>query len=441
MNDLPPGWEWATIGEITETSLGKMLDKKQATGLHPTPYLRNINVRWGTFDLSDLATMDIRPDELERVLAKPGDVIACEGGEPGRAAVWRGPGQIALQKALHRIRPTKVVVSAYLALLLQHLAISRRLEPLFTGTTIKHLPQEKLRLVAVPLPPLREQERIVAAIEQHHSRLDAAEAALASVRMRARALRDAALSEQFAEQSRDFGLVAIADKIGSDALFCDGDWVESKDQDPNGEIRLTQLADVGDGVWRNRSARYLNSEQFDRLGCTLLEQGDVLVARMPDPLGRACVFPGDPRPCVTVVDVAIIRPGVGGPHSEWLVQMINSPQVRKQVAAMQAGTTRKRISRRNLATVEVPDTPSDAQRRFVASSGYQTSLNDRLVEVTRLSLDRSTPLRRAMLAAAFSGRLVPQDPNDEPASVLLDRLRAHRAAVRPMKSKRQVTAT
>lgn len=176
MSDLPPGWEWTTIGEVAATSLGKMLDQKQATGKHRTPYLRNINVRWGSFDLSDLAGMDIRPDELDRVLAHQGDVIACEGGEPGRAAVWTGPGTIALQKALHRIQPSEAIVPAYLALLLQHMAMSQKLERFFTGTTIKHLPQEKLRLVGVPLPPRAEQERIVAAIEEHLSRLDAAEA-------------------------------------------------------------------------------------------------------------------------------------------------------------------------------------------------------------------------------------------------------------------------
>jgi type I restriction enzyme S subunit len=68
--------------------LGKMLDGKRQTGLYPAPYLRNVNVRW-TFDLSDITTMDVRPDELDRVLARPGDLVVCEGGEPGRCAVWK----------------------------------------------------------------------------------------------------------------------------------------------------------------------------------------------------------------------------------------------------------------------------------------------------------------------------------------------------------------
>ena len=106
--------------------------------------------------------------------------------------------------------------------------------------------------------------------------------------------------------------VALEDLVGPDGIFVDGDWVESKDQDPQGDVRLIQLADVGDGEYRDRSERFLTSEKARELGCTFLEAGDLLVARMPDPLGRACIFPGDRRRAVTVVDVAVVRPAKPG---------------------------------------------------------------------------------------------------------------------------------
>src|SRR4051794_9159637 len=80
--------------------------------------------------------------------------------------------------------------------------------------------------------------------------------------------------------------------IGPAGVFTDGDWVESKDQDPSGGVRLTQLADVGEGDFRDRSDRWMTRERADALGCTFLQNGDVLIARMPDPLGRACLYPG-----------------------------------------------------------------------------------------------------------------------------------------------------
>src|SRR5437588_11044605 len=125
--------------------------------------------------------------------------------------------------------------------------------------------------------------------------------------------------------------------IGKGGVFIDGDWVESKDQDPGGDVRLIQLADVGDGEYRNRSARFLTRRRAEELGCTFLSEGDVLVARMPDPLGRACIFPGDRRPSVTAVDVCIIRTGDAGPDHRWLMSVINSPAFRSSGPHWQSG--------------------------------------------------------------------------------------------------------
>src|SRR4051812_424730 len=115
----------------------------------------------------------------------------------------------------------------------------------------------------------------------------------------------------------------IPDLVGDDGVFIDGDWVESKDQDPKGNVRLIQLADVGDGVYRDKSDRFMTKTKADELGCTFLKDGDVLVARMPDPLGRACIFPGDSKPSVTVVDIAIVRSRGGEFDHRWLACFVN----------------------------------------------------------------------------------------------------------------------
>jgi type I restriction enzyme S subunit len=148
-------------------------------------------------------------------------------------------------------------------------------------------------------------------------------------------------------------------------LFIDGDWVETKDQDEDGEVRLTQLADIGEGCWRNRSNRSMTRESAKRLGCTYLEKGDVLVARMPDPLGRACMFPGDPRQAVTVVDVCVMRPHPDNANPSWLMWFLNAPPMRAKIAALQSGTTRKRISRKNLGSLTIPVPPIAEQQRIV----------------------------------------------------------------------------
>ncbi|TVS77554.1 restriction endonuclease subunit S [Mycobacterium helveticum] len=157
------GVQTRTIGDIAETALGKMLDAKKQLG-RPTPYLRNVNVRWREFDLSDVQLTPLTESEVQWFDVRPGDVMVCEGGEPGRCAVWRRPvGEVAFQKALHRIRVRNSgeVLPSFLALMLEEAIRSGRCNRMFTGTTIKHLPQEKLRVIEIPVPALDTQRRAV----------------------------------------------------------------------------------------------------------------------------------------------------------------------------------------------------------------------------------------------------------------------------------------
>lgn len=204
------------------------------------------------------------------------------------------------------------------------------------------------------------------------------------------------------ELPRGWSVATLPKLIGGDGVFSDGDWVETKDQDPRGDVRLTQLADIGDGAWRNRSQRYMTHEAADRLGCTFLRPGDVLVARMPDPLGRACVFPGDPRPCVTAVDVCVVRPGSSGVDVRWLMWWINTPQIRSEVLVRQAGTTRKRISRKNLAGIPLPVPPPAEQRRIVAAIEEHLSRLDAAIQGVKRAEQRIAQLRAATLAEVVS---------------------------------------
>jgi len=153
-------WTTHTLAAIAELSLGKMLDQKKNRG-EPRPYLANINVRWGGFELSDLREMRFEPHENDRYGLRTGDIVMCEGGEPGRCAWWRDevPG-VMLQKALHRIRARDGVDSRFLYYSLFLQGRSGLLEGLFTGSTIKHLPSEKLAKVTVRLPSVAIQRRI-----------------------------------------------------------------------------------------------------------------------------------------------------------------------------------------------------------------------------------------------------------------------------------------
>ena len=151
----PKGWPIKAFGDVCNTQLGKMLDQKQQTGEHKRLYLRNANVQWFRFDLTSILEMDFDGGERERFRLQPGDLLICEGGEPGRAAVWRSElEECYFQKALHRARPDPTLANAdYLAWLLWFLSQRGTLSGV-TSATIAHLTGEKLAVLPTMLPPL-----------------------------------------------------------------------------------------------------------------------------------------------------------------------------------------------------------------------------------------------------------------------------------------------
>lgn len=159
----PKAWPLRSFNDVCPTRLGKMLDQKQQTGQHNRKYLRNANVRWFRFDLSDILEMDF--DEAARAIfaLEDGDLLICEGGEPGRAAIWRSQiPECYYQKALHRGRPDHTLAhSEYLVWLLWGLAQGGGLNDHVTSATIAHLTGEKLKAMQIPLPPLPLQSQFV----------------------------------------------------------------------------------------------------------------------------------------------------------------------------------------------------------------------------------------------------------------------------------------
>ena len=204
---------------------------------------------------------------------------------------------------------------------------------------------------------------------------------------------------------KGWATASLNDLLGANGLFSDGDWVESKDQDPNGTNRLLQLADIGDGLFIDKSSRFVNDEKFSSLNCTELKEGDVLIARMPDPLGRACLLPAMPQRCLTVVDVAIFRVEGTGVSNKWLMHFLNSSSVRQEMERNSSGTTRKRISRGKLGEILLSVPPIAEQVRIA------TKLDELMAQVDTLKtrIDGIPTLlkrfRQSVLAAAVSGKL------------------------------------
>ena len=181
-------WERKPLGAVADLCLGKMLDQNKNRG-EPLPYLANVNVRWGEFELSDLRTMRFEPKEMDRYGLKFGDIVMCEGGEPGRCAIWKDqiPGMM-IQKAIHRIRPKEFLDYRFLFYSFLRLGNSRIFDQYFTGATIKHLPGEKLAKVEVDIPPLPIQQRIAGILSAYDELIENSQRRIKILEAMARAL-------------------------------------------------------------------------------------------------------------------------------------------------------------------------------------------------------------------------------------------------------------
>ena len=163
---IPQSWTKSSVGEVADHCLGKMLDGIKNKGTLQ-PYLRNINIRWMDFYFDDLLKMRFEDHEEEKYGLKYGDVLICEGGEPGRAAIWRNQiPNMKIQKAIHRVRFYEGIDNEYFLYYLIWAARSKYLSNYFTGAGIQHFTGKSLARLIIPLPPLAEQQRIVSKLNQ-----------------------------------------------------------------------------------------------------------------------------------------------------------------------------------------------------------------------------------------------------------------------------------
>jgi type I restriction enzyme S subunit len=195
---IPEEWDVSTVGREFDIKLGKMLDAERNVGV-PKPYLGNKAVQWDRIDLSDLPTVPMSRSDIERFRLRKGDLLVCEGGEVGRAALWNAAiDECYYQKALHRLRPTRGFDSRLMVALLHQWSDRGLLANYVTQTSIAHLPREKFLEVPIPVPPAPEQRAIAAVLGDVDGLLDALDRLI----VKNRDLKQAAMQQLLTGQTR-----------------------------------------------------------------------------------------------------------------------------------------------------------------------------------------------------------------------------------------------
>lgn len=428
MTKLPVGWTSACLGDLgceVRGSVRPEAGKKYELYSVPAFPTRKPEV----LDGEDIGSHK-RP-------VLPGDLLLCKIN-PRINRVWLvGPASDGLPQLASTeylvLRVTDIGLGRYLLWYFRSPRFRSWIELAVEGATGSHTRAKSGPILqqAVPIPPVGEQDRIVAAIEEQFSRLDQAEHLLGGARRRAERLRMAAMATA---TSGDWPVKALADVTAKQEY---GSSAKASAKQANG-VPIVRMGNIQDGqVDLSRDVKYLPPDHPDAARYALRD-GDLLFNRTnsPELVGKSAAFRGSPaRACFASYLIRVQLDDRCLP--EWASLYLNSPSGRRWAASVRSQQVgQANINGSKLAAMPLPLPPVDEQHRILSEFQRQVSLVESATAVVDRALIRAGHLRRAILARAFSGQLVPQDPSDEPAAELLARLRAE-TSVEPNGSRRR----
>ena len=299
--------------------------------------------------------------------------------------------------------------------------------PYISGSAQPQITRVSLQQLKLPLPPLAEQGRIVAKIEELFAGIDAGIENLKSVKNQIALYRQSVLKSAFEKTFKNVPLVEITSKIGSGSTPKGG-----KENYQQSGIPIIRSMNVLMNNFTEKGLAFLNDAQAKALNNVILKKNDVLLNITGASIGRTCVLPEKYIGARVNQHVSIIRPKKEI-DSFFLSYFLSSPKIQAKITLENYGATRQALTKSALEAFQIPVPTLAEQEKIVAEIESRFERADALETAVDRALNDAEKLKQAVLKKAFSGELVPQNPDDEPASVLLDRIRAARASELPAK--------
>lgn len=402
-DDLPAGWAQTELGALCSVEYGKGLSRRQRVETGPVDVYGSA----GLVGHHDQALVD--------------EPVVIVGRKGNAGAVWHTDNPSWPIDTTYFLRVPNGVSTQYLSLQLGHLDLVER----DSSTTIPSLRRPDLEAASVALPPTVEQKRIVAAIEEHFSRLAAANSAVDAAQQTLDALRQSVLGTLCGGSWTARPLAHIIKSLKN------GVFVSRPSPTPPG-YPIYRISAVRPLTLRIDDIRYADPVPEGARNYAV-KAGDILFTRYsgnPDYVGAAAVVPHEgagvlhPDKLIRVVadrDVAL---------PEWIAAYVTAGTGRREVEKRLKTTAGQvGISGSQLGSVPIAVPPISYQQQAAGRIGHLL-IEQKRVRQTLASIEaRVAALRRSILSAAFSGRLVPQDSTDEPAAALLERIAASRTPV------------
>ena len=370
---IPEGWRLVRLGDVAEANRSGWSRSDDATILYLD--LTSIVVPGIMSCPKELAAAEAPSRARRRVHS--GDILVStvRPNLRGFARVREAPKNLIASTGFAVLTPMSDVDGSYVYHHVMTQQFADYLEKATTGQAYPAVRPADVTNFVLPIPPLPEQRSIAAVLDSIDDAIECTEAVIASTEQ----LRDSLLHELLTRgvpgwhtaweevpglgtMPADWEVVRLGEACDS---IQDGDWIESKDQGGQ-DYRLLQLSNLGVGEFiETGNFRWITQATFDRLNCTDVICGDVLVARMPDPLGRAWYVSELASRSVTAVDIAIVRSNSNTLLPQYLMYQFNSTESLTAMASLATGTTRKRIRRSDIEKLPLALPPLLEQQTIV----------------------------------------------------------------------------
>lgn len=389
-------WQEQVLGELFEVQLGKMLDANSGHGFQ-YPYLANRNVQWGRVVVdNDLKTMHFSETERDRYRLRSGDLLVCEGGEVGRAALWSDElPECYFQNAIHRLRPKVGVDARFMRQYFEFAAAHGRLRALTGQTSIGHLPRANLVRWTVPLPSMEEQFRITEILDTVEETIQTTDRLIAKLRMQLCGVKhDLLLARHDWKRGPVYRLLAVIESGKSP--------VAGERSPGPAEWGVLKVSAVHPEGFRPHEAKVVSSSLVRKRD--QVHDGDILMTRANTTrLVGACCYVEDPPPRLQLSDKTLRLVPNSKVRPMFLALLLQSPNVRAQIERDGTGTSggMKNISQTEIRSLIVSWPDLQTQDQILASLAVTTSQ----LRTELKSLKKLQEIRSGLAADLLSGRV------------------------------------
>lgn len=411
-------WEWHELGDLLRPQANrKAVQQGWSPRCHPNPategawgVLKTTAIQEGRFEPEHNKELPEHLAPRDQIEVHAGDLLMTCAGPRSRcgvpALVRKTPPRLMMSGKMYRMRPDDRVLPSFLELWLRSPDAQRRIDRMKTGISDSglNLTQDRFVALPVPVPPLDEQRRIVALLDGHLSRLDAADVYVRSATQRLSNAGRSALDRLFG--GRDIPLTNLVDNISAGKSYGAANAPAAEDE--WGIIKVSAMTRGKFDPAENKAVpRERADPRFE------IREGDLLVSRAnTGEYVGASVLVGPVRAKLLLSDKSLRLSPADGVRPDWLWRALQAPSARRQISALATGTkdSMRNISQASLMRVQVPRAVPQEQEAAVNAYAEIAAAIDRLRTELDSAHRRSAGLRRSLLAAAFSGQLTDETP-------------------------------